>query len=302
MAAMITNERIGEILKTALSLISNNGGWMPSREVVKTLSLNLNFTEYEKGILEKTGNIRWQSLLHFYSIDLQKAGWLQKKNGVWYITETGADNLSLSPLDFLNKAREAYKLWKKNSQRDLEKAGVNLDKNGDIEESEDRIRVIDYEQVQDLSKKKLSDFINSVDPYIFQDMVAALLRGMGYHTPFVAPRGKDGGIDIIAYRDPLGVQPPRMKIQVKHRINTKATPQEIQQLIGLLNEDDIGLFVSTGGFTPDALSAIRNSKKHMEKIDIDSFIDLWTEYYDKLNEEDKLLLPLRKVYILAPEE
>ena len=25
-----------------------------------------------------------------------------------------------------------------------------------------------------------------------------------YYTPFIAPKGKDGGVDIIAYRDPLG--------------------------------------------------------------------------------------------------
>ena len=28
----------------------------------------------------------------------------------------------------------------------------------------------------------------------------------GYYTPFVAPKGKDGGIDLIAYQDPLGAR------------------------------------------------------------------------------------------------
>ncbi len=35
-------------------------------------------------------------------------------------------------------------------------------------------------------------------------MVAALLRAMGYYTPFISPRGKDGGVDILAYQDPIG--------------------------------------------------------------------------------------------------
>jgi predicted Mrr-cat superfamily restriction endonuclease len=38
---------------------------------------------------------------------------------------------------------------------------------------------------------------------------------MGYHTPFISPKGKDGGIDIIAYQDPLGLKTPRIKVQVK---------------------------------------------------------------------------------------
>ena len=41
-------------------------------------------------------------------------------------------------------------------------------------------------------------------PYQFQDLVAALLRAMGYHVAWVAPPGKDGGTDIVAYTDPLG--------------------------------------------------------------------------------------------------
>ena len=56
---------------------------------------------------------------------------------------------------------------------------------------------------------------------------------MGYYTPFVAPRGKDGGIDIVAYRDPLGTQAPRMKVQVKHRGNTKASVKEVRELMGI---------------------------------------------------------------------
>jgi len=40
----------------------------------------------------------------------------------------------------------------------------------------------------------------------------------------------------------------------------------------------------------------------MEKIDLDDFIDLWEGHYNKLSDEDKALLPLRKISFLAPEE
>lgn len=47
--------------------------------------------------------------------------------------------------------------------------------------------------------------IKNMNPYEFQDLVGALLRSMGYHTEFIAARGRDGGIDIIAYQDALGL-------------------------------------------------------------------------------------------------
>ncbi len=56
------------------------------------------------------------------------------------------------------------------------------------------------------AREGIRQFIASKSPYEFQDMVAALLRAMDYHTPFIAPKGKDGGIDIIAYLDPLGAK------------------------------------------------------------------------------------------------
>jgi len=123
---------------------------------------------------------------------------------------------------------------------------------------------------------------------------------MGYYTPFVAPKGKDGGIDVIAYRDPLGTVTPHIKVQIKHR-DTSATVQEIRQLQGLLHKDsEVGMFVSSGGFTSDAKSAARSSHVHVELIDLDRFIALWQEFYPKLADEDKVLLPIMPIYFYAP--
>jgi restriction system protein len=70
--------------------------------------------------------------------------------------------------------------------------------------------------------------------------------------------------------------------------------------MGLLQkEGDVGIFVSTGGFTADARSAARGSHVHVELIDLARFITLWQEFYDKLNEEDKARMPLRPVFFLA---
>jgi len=125
---------------------------------------------------------------------------------------------------------------------------------------------------------------------------------MGYYMPFVAPRGKDGGVDIRAYRDPVGSVPPRLKVQVKHR-EQKVNVSEVRELMGLLaKEGDVVLIVSSGGFTPDAEAAIRGSAKHIKKIDLNDLIKKWDEYYDRMKEEDRRLMPVKRIAFLAPEE
>jgi len=77
--------------------------------------------------------------------------------------------------------------------------------------------------------------------------------------------------------------------------------QEVRELMGLLQRDsDVGVFVSSGGFTPDAKATARSSSVHLELVDLDRFLDLWQQFYDRLPEGDKSLLPLIPVYFLDP--
>ena len=95
---------------------------------------------------------------------------------------------------------------------------------------------------------------------------------------------------------------PRIVVQVKHR-QQKATVQEIRELSGLLQrEGDNGLFVSTGGFTSEAEREISGSLRHIEKMDLETFIGFWKNHYGSMEEEDKALLPLRNIMFLAPTQ
>ena len=50
----------------------------------------------------------------------------------------------------------------------------------------------------------------------------------------VAPPGKDRGIDILAWSDPLGTRPPRIKIQVKrHEENIRV--QDLRSFLAVLD-------------------------------------------------------------------
>lgn len=289
-----------KVLHAALSILKDKGGEAPGRDLISEIPHRVKLDDWATASYEKSGNIRWQSTLYFFSIDASKAGLLVKKKGVWYLTSEGEKALELGPKGLLDTATAAYREWKaKNRHVDLPMNGEQSVSSG-VTEIEEHRQEATIQEIEENSIVGIKAEIDRKNEYEFQDLVAALLRGMGYFTPFVAPRGKDGGIDIIAYRDPLGTVSPRIKVQIKHR-QDKAAVTEIRQLMGLLQkEGDVCIFVSSGGFTPDAKTAARTSHVHVELIDIDRFIALWKEFYAKMVDDDKILLPLYSIYFYAP--
>ena len=269
---------------------------MRGKQVIEEVAKRVQLGEWEKQRYEKTGYIRWQSVLHFYTIDLIKAGFLIKKKGVWFLMPEGESALKLGETGLLDAATKAYREWRQKNPRQPEVTELGTAAADEPVKQEE----ISADEIEQSAIEQIENFLNKKTPYEFQDLAAALLRGMGYFTPFVAPAGKDGGVDIVAYRDPLGTSSPRMKVQIKHR-ETPASVQEVRQLMGLLQKDgDVGIFISSGGFTPDAKTTARNSNVHVELVDLPRFITLWQEFYQKFTDEDKTKLPLFPIYLLAP--
>lgn len=294
MAKETSRQLAARVVFAALEILKERGGQLPGREVIAEVEKRVTLDEWARATYEKSGYVRWQSILHFFSIDCIKAGYLIKNKGVWYITPEGESALKLGETGLLEAATAAYRKWKNQniSRESVDDQEVGVD---DQQEQEATIQKMEQLAIEGLKKQ-----ISVKNPYEFQELVASVLRGMGYYTPFVAPQGKDGGVDVIAYRDPLGTVSPRIKVQVKHRDST-ATVQEVRQLMGLLQKDgDVGMFVSSGGFTSDAKTTARGSHVHVELVDLERFIGLWQEFYSKLTDEDKSRLPLVPIYFYSP--
>lgn len=288
----------------AMQVIVEKGGQAPARDVVSEVGKRVTLDDWAMYVYEKTGYTRWKSILYFHTIGLTKAGYLVKKKGIWYVTPEGEEVLKLTPNELRKKSKAAYSQWRYENP----KGGIRTNGNStqdDIDVSEyqqsETAREATLEEMQETAAEGIRQRIFNINAYEFQDLVAALLRAMGYFTPFIAPRGKDGGVDIVAYQDPLGAVSPRIKLQVKHRQNNPVTVQEVRELVGLLGKaGDVGMFVSSGGFTSDARHQARNTHVHVELIDLERLIELWQDFYVKMNDEEKEHLRLRPVYFYDP--
>lgn len=294
-----TVDLAGKLVFETLKLLKENDGEMASSLLMEALSKRVYLDDWAKSTLEKTGNIRWQSILQFYSIDLIKAGYLLKKKGVWYLTPEGEKAIDNGEKELLKSAQNLYHIWKeKNKKETLTKTSNKDVPDEQIEEATQKVSSL-LDDARAKANQSFTKFIlEEFDPYSFQELCGALFRGMGYYTPFIAPKGKDGGVDVIAYKDPIGSTTPHIKIQIKYRQDTKATSQELRQLKGILTTNDIGVFISISGFASDALKEFKHSSPHIELIDLERFIELWQEFYEKMKDEDKALMPISPVYFV----
>ena len=120
---------------------------------------------------------------------------------------------------------------------------------------------------------------------------------MGYRT-LVTPTSGDGGVDVIAHRDPLGLEPPIIKVQCKRTDQSIGAP-DVQKLTGTLapGGSELGLFVTLGAFSKEALNLGRN-RQDLRLISGNDLVDLILEHDEQLGSEWKRLLPLRKVYLI----
>jgi restriction system protein len=231
--------------------------------------------------------------VRFATIAPVKAGWLIKSKGRWTLTEEGkkAYEQIQDPEEFERQVGRLYRQWAQSRPDAV--SGV------DAEEPDVASTI---EEAEESAWSQIEKYLQSMNPYDFQALVAALLRGMGYHVSWIAPPGPDKEIDILAHTDPLGTSTPRIKVQVKRRAD-KVNAEGLRSFMAVLGDQDVGIFVSTGGFTNEAESEARTQERRkVTLLDLEKLFDLWVQHYDKVAESERRLLLLKPIYYLAPAE
>lgn len=288
-----------KVIYEAFKILKAENGQLSGKEVVDRIKNQVALTDWDKEVYVKTGYVRWVSILHFFTIDCMKAGFMRKSKGIWYLTPEGEEAMKLGAVEMLNAATSLY--WKWAAENKAKQTPAKEEE--EIENKIEQTQKTNLDQLEEQAIDGIKQFIKNKGAYEFQDLVAALLRAMGYYTPFISPKGKDGGIDIIAYRDPLGIDTPRIKVQVKHYPENPVSPDAIRSLKGLINSgEEVGLFVTSGRFSNEAERFAREANVHIKLINGEDLISLWQEFYEKMNDEGKNLLPLHPIYFLGSNE
>ncbi|MDX6225492.1 MAG: restriction system protein [Frankiales bacterium] len=296
----ISNERQGQLLRAVFAVLSEHPDGLPGGQALAEMARRVPLTEYELGHYKSSpGEPRAHKATRFFTVNCVKAGWLVKSKGTWRLTDEGQAAYAkfTDPGDFLRESSRLYRQWR---VAQPEKAPSSTDEPSGDEATEEReAATTTLEEASERAWTQVQAYMMSMDAYDFQELVAALLRAMGYHVHWVSPPGPDRGLDILAFTDPLGAAGPRIKVQVKRR-QEKTTSDGLRSFMAILGPGDVGIYISAGGFTTDASREARSQEnRRITLIDLERLFDLWVEHADRLTEADQALLPLKPVYFLA---
>lgn len=290
-------QRRGEIIKAILQVLAEQDFVSASDAIAQAREL-LVPTEWELGSYQSQPGVpRIETKIRYGTIGPVKAGWMVKDRGTWSITDDGKEALQNfpDPVVLQQEVSRAYKAWK--SERDADEEDDNFEDDSVVPPSAAGLTL---ELAEEAALREIQEHIGRINPYDFQKLVAALLRAMGYFVAWVAPAGKDGGVDIVAFTDPLGASGPRIKVQVKRHTAGKINAIDLRAFMAVLGPNDVGMFVTATEFTSDAMAEARQQEsRRVSLIGLKGLLDLWIEHYPRIDEAERQLLPLQPVYFLA---
>jgi restriction system protein len=168
------------------------------------------------------------------------------------------------------------------------------------DEDEDSVEIPDLEQnAQDQIRDEIGEKFTG---HGLARLVSEILKAQGYMTKLSAP-GPDGGVDIIAGQGVMGFDSPRLCVQVKSGA-TAADVSVLRSLQGVLKNfgAEQGLLVSWGGFKTSVVTEARRLYFEIRLWDADDVLAALFETYEKLPEDIKADLPLKRVWVLVPDE
>ena len=115
----------------------------------------------------------------------------------------------------------------------------------------------------------------------------------------LSPPGADKGVDILAGRGPLGLDSPRVVVQVK---TGQASIDEFRSLRGLVTAlgADQGLLVAWRGYKGTVRTEAKQDYFKMRLWDAEDLLTALFSVYDRLSASVRSELPLQHVWALVP--
>tara|TARA_Y100000589_G_scaffold325729_1_gene364176 strand:- start:4067 stop:5116 length:1050 start_codon:yes stop_codon:yes gene_type:complete len=155
----------------------------------------------------------------------------------------------------------------------------------------------------DLAKQQIVSLIESkFKGHELTRLVSAILKAQGY-TLWQSPEGADGGADILASNGMMGFGSQTICVEVKSGTGTVDRPT-VDKLLGAMSKfnADHGLFVAWGGFKQNVQKEMASSFFRLRLWSQDDLLDQLFAVYDKLDDELKAQLPLKRVWTVVTSD
>lgn len=177
--------------------------------------------------------------------------------------------------------KNKFVLYDETLSQDIEEMSSQTAKNTAEELPEERIGAALKEHVASIKQQVLENILNN-SPDFFEHLVLDLLLKMGYgygkQAGVVTGRPHDGGIDGIISEDKLGLD--LIYIQAKrYSPKNKVGRNELQAFIGAMQHIQKGVFITTSGFTKEAIQFMsKQQQKNIKLIDGEFLAELLVRY------------------------
>jgi len=237
--------------------------------------------------------LHWGEVTGPYIFDRERSAEFAHRRGVQWLAKLSRDVFSQGALYEIGSILTLFEV-KSFAAEFMRKFAAASQDSGLLPEEED----MEEAAARDVSETT-RDFIarrirTDLKGYPLEPFVADLFRAMGYQSH--ATRGvRDDGIDVVAHKDELGIEPPIIKIQVKAQ-ESNIPADVVKAFYAMVHERDVGVFITTGGFTQSALEFAR-TKGNIKLVDGVQFIDLIERHYDGLDAKHRREIPLRRVLV-----
>jgi restriction system protein len=278
-----------EMFLPFLKLLADGQGHRLS-QVATYVGDHFHLTDQDKSELIPSGqSSKLANRIGWARTHLKFAGLIQQvQPGVYRITEAGTNILKSPPanlnLKFLDTIPQHYEWF---HRRKVAASTTPVRAESD-ETPEEKLAGLVEDMRQSLAAE-LKQTLADIDPFRFERVVLDLLLAMGYggsraEAGWVTKRTGDEGIDGIINEDRLGLS--QVHIQAK-KWKGSVGRKEIQSFVGALagQQANKGVFISTGEFTPEALTYARNLAQKIILIDGHRLAELMIDHGVGVTEE-----------------
>ena len=236
--------------------------------------------------------LRWGEVTGPYIYDPSHAGDFAHRRSVRWLGKSSRDTFSQGALYELGSTLTLFeiKTFADEYLKRFESVGESAAQPEKDDTEQSVVRDI-VETTKDFISRRLRTDLKGHRLELF---VAELFRAMGYRA-HATRSARDEGIDVIAHRDELGIEPPILKIQVKSTEGIVG-PDLVKAFYAMVHERDVGVFLTSGTYSAAAVDFAK-TKGNLKLVNGIGFVDLIQTNYDRMDIKYRRQIPLRRILV-----